>query len=66
MAWCPSYQPLDRGDGKAHIVRYGFNTGRCTDFVWGGGRSNSNNYATIDQFQAACEPKSKSQSKYRG
>ena len=50
-------RPLETGRCRAYFIRYGFNTesGKCQQFVFGGCRSNGNNFKSLEECQRRCE-----------
>ncbi len=50
--------PMDPGPCRAVIPRYAYNanTGRCELFIYGGCLGNANNFETLEQCDAACQP----------
>ncbi|KPU80315.1 uncharacterized protein Dana_GF27852 [Drosophila ananassae] len=50
-------QPLERGNGKAYIPRWFYNSTsqKCQRFIFLGGVQNSNNFETKAQCQKVCK-----------
>ena len=50
--------PKKSGPCLAAFIRYFHNslTGQCEDFIWGGCQPNANNFATLEDCEAACPP----------
>nr|XP_043068041.1 PI-actitoxin-Afv2a [Drosophila bipectinata] len=49
-------QPLDKGNGKAYIRRWFYNSTsqKCQRFIFLGGAQNGNNFETKAQCKTAC------------
>ena len=50
--------PKKVGPGRAAIPRFFFNaeTKQCEPFIWGGASPNGNNFETLEECEATCEP----------
>ena len=50
--------PEEPGPGDESILSFYFDTitGRCEEFIWGGGTRFGNNFATLEDCEATCDP----------